>query len=220
MKSSYLIMALISSSLCRIAYAESYMEFLTGNVDTSNANVTASYSSLFSSSSASRDVSFDKSSYAGGRYVSWSYQQPSLGYAFEVGSLAVNSQDIVDIDGLVLSVQGFYRKSMQESERFPHGRLQPYVGLGYFLFSGSAYVDLSPDLSSTVDVGGKGHGLGFMAGMRWLMSDKMALLFELRSTRISTSFDNEDTAILSFTRETAHARLTSSYAMFGISFGY
>jgi hypothetical protein len=54
-----------------------------------------------------------------------------------------------------------------------------------------------------------------MAGMRWLLTERTALLLEARSTKVSMSFDNED--LWAFTNESVNAKLSSVYYLLGVS---
>ncbi|MDH5371033.1 MAG: hypothetical protein OEW99_13480 [Gammaproteobacteria bacterium] len=196
--------------------AEMIGEIILGNVNTSDASVSASYTCFFcATESATRNISFEQSGYAGARYIYWSERQPWIGGGFEIGTFSADEGSTIDINVISLSVQGFMRKSLFISDAYPYGRLQPYMGLGVFMFSGSANVDFTPDISTQLDVDGHGTGAGIMAGMRWLFTERTALLLEARSSKVSMNFDNED--FWSFNNESVNAKLSSVYYLLGLS---
>ena len=196
--------------------AEIMGDILLGNVETSDTSVSASYTCFFcATNTATRAVSFEQSGFAGVRYVHWSERQPWLGGGFEISAFSANDGSTVDIEVLSFSAQGFMRKSSFISDAYPYGRLQPYIGLGLFIFTGSANVDFTPDISTQLNVDGEGMGLGMMAGMRWLFTEKVALLLEARSTRVSMNFDNDFYGVS--LGESVDAKLSSAYYLLGVS---
>lgn len=114
--------------------------------------------------------------------------------------------DFVPVSGLLLA-----RMRLMESEQFPQGRLQPYLGGGPSVVWSTVDVGLWDD--TQVDIGGD-----VRAGLNFVLVDGLGIFGEYRYTYFEPSYDSSIDGL----DESAKFDLKSSthHLNFGLSWGF
>jgi hypothetical protein len=161
--------------------AEAFVDVSAGVAMTRNADVTVR------TAGHSQDVSgdFGTSVTAGGRFGYWFDALPWLGVA---GTLSFYQPDVRvgtgvprnDLTIVPLTAMVMARSAWMVSSEFPHGRLQPYAGVGPGVFIAAmseGYSDTSTDV-----------GLDFRSGMLFLLTPRIGVFTEYRFTHVTPTF--------------------------------
>lgn len=155
----------------------------------------------------------DEGEVAGGARVGywWSLPAPiDLGIAVDAsgvfGKLGNADHNFVPVSALLMG-----RMRLMESEEFPGGRLQPYLGVGPSVVWSE--IDLGLIQDNAVDVGADVRG-----GVRFGLVDGLGIFGEYRYTYFEPSYKNEVFGLDSV----AHLDLVSSvhHLNFGFSYGF
>ncbi len=193
---------------------DQYIDIYSGNAGYKARNVTGiiTYYSLLRrlEQTVSRKVDFTSSDVFGARWGFWLEKNPLYGFAVDVSTQAIQGED-VKINLLPISCMLFFRYPWHVTEKYPHGRIQPYGGIGLSFMTGRVSVDFRPDLSTVVEGGASGNGVDMRAGLKWLFNKKTGLFAELRYLQGSISKSDEDPGFFppfSFTGHTEEASTT------------
>jgi len=164
------------------ARAEAFVDLSAGVALTRDAAVTVK------SAGKSQDLPGDwrTSVTAGGRFGYWFDALPWLGVAgtvsyyqpdVRVGSPGVSRNDLTIIP---LTAMIMARSSWMVSSEFPHGRMQPYAGVGPGVFIAQfskGYSDTSTDV-----------GVDFRPGVLFLFTPHVGVFTEYRFTHVTPNF--------------------------------
>jgi hypothetical protein len=106
-----------------------------------------------------------------------------LGIAADVSYFAADQDDSgsPDIYVVPISFLALLRLPLAKSDEFPHGRVQPYAGLGPSLFMSN--FDIGPFEDTSADIGLDGR-----AGFRFHITPLIALFAEYRFTHFTPEF--------------------------------
>ena len=149
-------------------------------------------------------VEFDEVGTGGGRLGVWLPGLRWLGFAVDVSYFAPKGQgstgearlEVVPITGLVM-----FRLPLLESQEFPNGRLQPYLGAGAGVFLTSVKVEVpgfgEENSDWQAEFGGDARG-----GITFLFTPGFGVFIEGRYTAFSTNPGGQNT---DFDVQTFHA---------------
>jgi opacity protein-like surface antigen len=123
----------------------------------------------------------------GARAGYWLPRLPWLGFAADVSYLKPEA----DTDTFPISALLMLRWPLLVSERFPYGRLQPYVGAGPGLFI--SVLDISEPRASGGDYADTSYDVGVdvRAGATGLFAPRFGMFLEYRFTRYSPEWQDE-----------------------------
>lgn len=183
------------------AKAELFVDLYSGQVNTRDADATVNYPPGMT---ATEKVNFGTSLVFGYRVGMWSERFPYLGFAGDWSYYRIATSD-VKADNFIVSALLMVRYPLQVNSEYPHGKLQPYVGIGPGITYSDISVDLRPTVPWTESASTLKIELDIKAGVAWLFHPQVALFGEYRSTRINVKTDNLDTA------------MESNYFILGIS---
>jgi opacity protein-like surface antigen len=199
----------------RASRAEGFVDLTVGGAVTQDANgtqkkntnaeygvpvnnvVSIQHVTVSSSSTARED--FATSPSVGGRAGYWFESEPWFGLAATVSYFqpdvrpkGVENAERADLTVVPLSLLLMARASLLTTKEFPHGQLQPYIGVGPGLFISHVSGKLAPgepDFSDTsTDL-----GLDFRLGLAWQFAAHFALFGEYAYTHVSPTFSSTHT---------------------------
>ena len=178
---------------------EKYLDLYAGQAEFNDKTVRATYEtvSIFGSSSesAERDTSFSSSGVVGGRWGFWFKDYPRFGFAIDLSFMNINGRD-VSIKAIPISGLLFYRYPLLVNKDNPHGKIQPYFGLGMSLINGDLSVDFTPDISEKISGVAGGTGIDLRAGIKTFIGRKTGLFIELRHLQGNISINDESDPLL------------------------
>lgn len=220
----------------RAASAEWFGDLYVGSAFTQNHDVTARFTFAGNSTDVNgRDLYFDTSLMGGGRFGYWfdalsflglgldvSHFEPNIGT--QMASFTVNgvSGGSGQVDKIGLSVTDIAFDLMLRwpgllaSERFPKGRLQPYLTAGPAIFIATA-----KDSDNFGVPGGQSStrtsvGVQAGTGVTWMMTPHIGIFGEYRFTHFSPQF-GFDVATPGFSKTTVETDVNTHHVLFGLS---
>lgn len=216
-----LFILIFNISLVSASFAERNIDLITGTISTGNTEVYAeNRACIFCGvQSATRNVSFEDDSYPGIRATFWSEENPYLGGAVELSFYVLSDKQSIDIDITSFSLQGLLREGFITSSEFPHGRLQPYIGAGFFFIFADANVNFTPDISSTFGVSGKDYAVGILYGVRFQFTENLSMFIELRDISFNANFDEDDESF-NLSPDMVRMKLDSKLNLVGLSWKF
>jgi opacity protein-like surface antigen len=164
----------------RMLWAEGFADIGVGGAITQNAKITES-----NGKRAEGRAHFADSVTVGGRIGYWFEGAPLLGVAGTVSYYQPGaSGSTAKTEVVPLTLLAMARWPLLESNEFPNGRLQPYVGVGpgFFITDVSA-----PGFSDT----SKEAGLDVRAGANLLFTSHVGSFVEYRLTHVGTTFRDQ-----------------------------
>jgi len=199
-----------------------YLAFYGGQASISEGKATAAenYESWFGSSgfTETRDVDLGSSLVFGGRWGTWFRQHPNTGLALDVSFLQTDT-DIVNVNALPVSLLLMQRFPVMTSEAHPHGKFQPYFGIGFSLVLADVEVDFTPVFDESLNGAADGLGLDLRLGLAWEFKKKTRFFVEYRYLNANLKMENDpDFYIFSKTIETANIAFESNQLLLGIAF--
>ena len=129
-----------------------------------------------------------------------------------------------DIDVTALGLNLLYRLELSQSDNFPHGRFQPYAGVGLGLFIATLSTTTTPfDANKSIDDTDVQPGGQILVGARFFLSPHIAIFAEykfIQTAEFSFRFQESATALGQPATETARdqADLTQHQLMAGVGF--
>ena len=129
-----------------------------------------------------------------------------------------------DIDVTTVGLNLLYRLELGQSDNFPHGRFQPYAGVGLGLFIATLSTTTTPfDMNRSIDDTDVQPGGQLLVGARFFLSPHVAVFAEykfIQTAEFSFRFRETGTALGLPTTETARdqADLTQHQLLAGIGF--
>jgi opacity protein-like surface antigen len=155
------------------AHAEAFFDLRTGASFTDEGDV--EISTFVGSVDFSSE--FEDSVTVGGRAGYWFESLPWLGLAVDASYFAPDTEDAgFELDVIPVSPLLMLRAPLASDEEYPHGRFQPFVGIGPGIFI--TLVDADGGYSDEpADV-----GLDLHAGLRFLLSRSVGLFVQYRFT--------------------------------------
>ena len=214
----YLFAFLLLNLTITASKAEMNLDVIYGEMTTNSSSVTATTQGFFNpSTSETRDIDYGINHFIAVRTTYWSDLDPSFGTSLEVSMAKVSSlsnagSSDVEISMLSITGQILFRESLFVADKYPHGRLQLYLGAGLYMVLGNAYVDFTPTLPTTAESEGTTLGTGIIVGSKWMISKEISLFIEHRTTNININYD--DGGFLSF--DEVDTDLSSSYLLLGM----
>ena len=174
----------------RPAAAEWFLDLYGGVSITDDADV-----ELRGGQTIDDTVEFDEVATGGGRLGIWLPGLRWLGFAVDVSYFAPEGQgstgearlEVVPITGLVM-----FRLPLLESQEFPNGRLQPYLGAGGGVFLTSVKVEV-PGLGEENSDWQAEFGFDGRAGITFLFTPGFGTFVEGRYTAFSTNPGGQNT---------------------------
>ncbi len=220
----------IFSMLCFLAIgraqalAEGFIDIYGGWASTRDADVDVSISSsslgFVSTESRTEKVDFDSSYTLGARAGYWFEKFPYVGIAADLSYFKAEDKT-TEIHVVPISLMLMLRYPLFKSEKFPHGRIQPYVGIGPGFFISVSNVDFRPTLPDTFSGASFDVGLDLRAGLAWQFHKHFAFFGEYRYTDFSINFEQTDILFgLAGTKETMKAHLTTNHFLVGVSYRF
>jgi hypothetical protein len=172
--------------------------------------------------SATRQLQFDASPAVGIRGGYWSKNLPSLGLAVDL-SYFEHKADEAKLQVIPWSVLLMFRWPFLESDEFPRGKLQPYVGFGPALFFSHASIDAPPPLA---DLNKSRDELGFdlRVGLAWQIHKAFAIFSEYRFTDVTFDYrgtrctESVCTTASTVTTSLTSVPVTTHHILIGIRF--
>ena len=204
---------------------DKYLDIYLGYIELDNEVVSASRETFSwfgsSSESAERDVVFSSPGLMGGRWGFWFKKYPRYGLALDLSYMKISGED-VSIHAIPASGLLFYRYPLLVSKNHPHGKVQPYFGMGVTLITGYMSVDFSPDISEKINAAAGGSGIDLRVGLKTFVSRKIGLFLELRHLQGNISITDEADPLmiglfLSDTVEEARTGISSQQILAGVS---
>jgi opacity protein-like surface antigen len=220
----------IFSMLCLLAIApvqapaEGFIDIYGGWASTHAADIDVSISSsslgFVRTESHTGKVDFGSSYTLGARAGGWFEKLPYVGIAGDLSYFKAEDKT-AEIHVVPLSLLLMLRYPLLKSEKFQHGRIQPYIGVGPSLFFSDPEVDFRPALPETVSGISFDVGLDLRAGITWQFHKNLALFGEYRYTDFS--IDLEQTDILfgfAGNKEAMKTQLTTNHFLIGVSWRF
>lgn len=201
-----------------------YLAFYGGQAGTAKGKATATitYDTWFGSSGSTetRDIDLESSLTFGGRWGNWFRQYPNTGLALDVSFVQADT-DTVNTTALPVSLLLFQRFPVMTSETHPHGKLQPYFGIGFSLLFADIEVDFTPVIDEPVEGLASGLGLDLRLGVAWEFARKKRFFVEYRYLNSNLEIKDEPdwtTNLFMDTLKTANVDFVSNQILFGIAF--
>lgn len=173
------LVALLALAAPLAARGEGFVDLRGGYTWTEDGDEQITFISFFGPFFAvSSSVEFEGSGSAGLRAGYWFESLPALGLALHASWFAPSSTlDVIPASPLLL-----IRVPLAGSDEFPHGRVQPFAGVGPGVFI--TLDDTGGASNEEVDV-----GLDAQAGLRVLVTPNVALFAEYRYTSFEAQLD-------------------------------
>lgn len=168
--------------------------------------------------SGRRSVDFDSSSAFGGRIGYWGDQLDSVGVALDVSTFDAND-DEVDIRFYTVSPLLMLRAPLLRSDRFPRGRLHPYVAAGPALFLHKDEVDFGVSIDDQFF----DPGFDLRLGLNWDLNHYLSVFGEYRYTHLELEINADGCvtstcgAVLVRSGLEASANLTTHHGLVGLT---
>ena len=205
-------------------HKDQYIDLYSGSTGYKSEKVTATitHHSLFGGrqSTDNRKVDFAPSNVFGARWGFWLEENPLHGFAIDISYQTIKGEN-VKIHLLPISGMFFLRYPWHTTEKYPHGRIQPYGGIGLSFLTANITVDFTPDVSDVVSDIGAGMGVDLRAGLKWMLTEKIGVFTEWRylqgNLRIKDEADILPPLTWSDTTEEASTSVDSQQLLFGIS---
>ena len=192
--------------------AQMHLDAYGGVEGTEPAEVEAHHRQIFYSSEGRSREDFAPSAIVGIRFGRWLESAAWVGIALDVSYCQLSS-DRMEVGIFSGTPLVRLRLPLSKSERFPGGRLQPYLGAGFRFVIASC--DYRPDPNKQFQ--GVGTDAGFEAGFGGLfyLSRRLACFGECRFSRLSLTFSGDD--ISSLTDMDIETELRTQRLTFGVS---
>jgi len=226
MKKTKILLSVVCSLLVfpTLAWAEGFLDFYGGRAMSKDEEVEASISSsgFVTTESHAQRIDFDPSFTFGGRVGYWFEKLPYVGLSFDVSYIRADDKD-VKIRVVPISLLVMLRWPLFKSEKFPHGRIQPYAAIGPSLYYAHARADFRPDLSEKVSGDDSRVTVDMRAGLSWQFHKHWAIFGEYRYTDIKIDFTNTHSDFLfGFVtgEESMKTKLKTNHALVGISYRF
>jgi len=206
------------------ALAEGFIDIYGGWVSTRDADLDLSISSsslgFVSTESHTEKIDFGSSYTLGVRAGGWFEKFPYVGIAGDLSYFKAENET-AEIHVVPISLLLMLRYPLFKSEKFPHGRIQPYVGIGPGFFLSISNVDFRPTLPDTFSGTSFDVGLDLRAGLAWQFYKHLALFGEYRYTDFRIHLEQTDILFgLAGTKETMKTHLTTNHFLIGISYRF
>jgi opacity protein-like surface antigen len=224
------LLLVIFSMICFLAIdpaqalAEGFIDIYGGWASTRDADVDVSISSsglgFVSTESHTENVDFGSSYTLGARAGGWFEKLPYVGIAGDASYFKAENKT-TEIHVVPISLLLMLRYPLFKSEKFRHGRIQPYAAVGPGFFLSVSDVDFQPTLPKTVSGTSFDVGLDLRAGLAWQFHKHLALFGEYRYTDFSIDLEQTDILYgLAGTKETMKTQLTTNHFLIGISYRF
>jgi hypothetical protein len=207
-----------------LARAEGFLDFYGGRAMSRDEEVKASISSsgFAPTESHTRRTDFDPSFTFGARVGYWFEKLPYVGLSLDLSYIRAEDEN-VDIWAVPISLLVMLRLPLFKSEKFPHGRIQPYAAIGPGLYYAHARADFRPDLPEKVSGDDSSVTVDMRAGLSWQFHKHWAIFGEYRYTDIKIDFTNTHTDFLfGFVtgEESMKTKLKTNHVLVGISYRF
>ncbi len=209
-----------------IASAEWFVDLYGGEAlsNDADAEVALSYSpglGFVRTTTHSERVEFDPSFTLGGRVGYWFDILPYVGLSLDLSYFKAEDKH-ADINAIPLSLLLMLRYPLFKSEKFPHGRIQPYGAVGPGFFYSHARLDFRPNLPEKISGDSYEVGLDIRAGLSWQLHKHWAIFGEYRYTDFKINFTNSDFlfGLLAGTEESVKTKLKTNHFLLGISYRF
>jgi len=207
-----------------LGWAEGFLDFYGGRATSKDEEVEASISSsglgFVTTESHSQRTDFDPSFTFGGRAGYWFEKLPYVGLSLDLSYIKAEDEN-VDIWAVPISLLLMFRLPLFKSEKFPHGRIQPYAAIGPSLYYSHARVDFRPDLPEKISGDDSDVSVDMRAGLSWQIHKHWAIFGEYRYTDIKIDFTNTDFLFgFAGSKESMKAKLTTNHVLVGISYRF
>ncbi len=204
--------------------AEGFFDIYGGGASTGDADVDVSISSsglgFVSTKSHTEKVDFGSSYTLGVRAGYWFDAFPYVGFAGDLSYFKADNET-TEIHVIPISLLLMLRYPLFKSEKFPHGRIQPYVGIGPGFFLSVSDVDFRPTLPKAFSGISSDVGLDLRAGIAWQFYKRLALFGEYRYTNFTIDLEQTDILFgLAGTKETMKTRLATNHFLIGVSYRF
>jgi len=206
------------------ALAEGFIDIYGGWASTPSADVDVSISSsslgFVSTESHTGKVDFGSSYTLGARAGGYFEKLPYVGIAGDLSYFKAEN-GTTEIHVIPISLLLMLRYPLFKSEKFPHGRIQPYVGIGPGFFVSVSNVDFRPALPKTVSGTCFDVGLDLRTGITWQFQKRLALFGEYRYTNFNIDLEQTDILYgLAGTQQTMKTHLTTNHFLIGVSYRF
>jgi opacity protein-like surface antigen len=207
-----------------LARAEWFLDFYGGEAMSKPAEVEASISSsglgFVTTTSHTERASFDPSFTFGGRWGYWFEKLPYVGLSLDLSYFRADDKD-VNIRVVPISLLVMLRWPLFKSEKFPHGRIQPYAAIGPSLYYSYARADFRPDLPEKISGDDSDVSVDMRAGLSWQIHKHWAIFGEYRYTDIKIDFTNTDFLFgFAGSEESMKTKLKTNHVLVGISYRF
>ncbi len=203
------------------AQAELFFDFSIGAAFTRHADVEVEDPSTFPDTVASEHTDFDPSVSLGFRFGGWLHPVPFFGMAADFSYFAAEGGPVELNNVYPMSLLFLFRAPLLQSQRYPVGRLQPYLGVGPSLFFSDAVVDLRPAVSERVSTTAVDLGLDARAGLAVALHPNVFLFAEYRLTYFEQHLEETtDFALFESLDATADTTLLTHHVLVGVSFRF
>jgi opacity protein-like surface antigen len=206
------------------ALAEGFIDIYGGWASTRDADVDVSISSsslgFVHTESHAQKIDFGSSYTLGARAGGWFEKLPYVGIGGDLSYFKAENET-TEIHVVPISLLLMLRYPLFKSEKFRHGRIQPYVGIGPGIFLSVSNVDFRPTVPKTISGTSFDVGLDLRAGIAWQFHKHLALFGEYRYTDFSIDLEQTDILYgLAGTKETMNTQLTTNHFLIGISYRF
>jgi len=220
----------IFSTLCFLvigpakALAEGFIDIYGGTAYTRDEDVDVSISSsslgFVRTESHTEKVDFGSSYALGLRAGGWFEKIPYVGIAGDLSYFKAEDKT-AEIHVVPISLLLMLRYPLFKSEKFSHGRIQPYAGIGPGFFISVSDIDFRPTLPKTFSGTSFDVGLDLRAGLAWQFHKHFALFGEYRYTDFSIDLEQTDILFgLAGTKENMKTQLTTNHFLVGVSWRF
>lgn len=219
---SCLLVAALGSCLlgpapCR---GEFFFDLSAGAAYTLSSDVDGEDKTFFPSLRAREDdVDFDTSFSMSFRFGHYFYPAPWLGLATDFSFFSAEGGVVEDNYVWSFTPMIMFRAPLLASREYPHGRFQPYLGVGPGFFVSDARVDFRPELSERISDAPLTVGLDARAGATWLFTPYIGTFVEYRFTYFEPEWEERVYSFYgSSTLAEAEADLATHHVLLGVSF--
>ena len=175
---------------------------------------------------------FKDSFTVGGRVTYWTQRFPWLGVAFDGSYFKADAKNAnIEIPVYGFSLLMMMRYPLLPNERFPQGRLQPYLGVGPEFAFGKIKAEFEENgFKTKIEENEGAFGVDVRTGLLWKLSQQWGIFTEYRFTYLN--YDTEDPDELSckpfdqkdcpdsLQFEDFEAKLTTHHFLVGISYRF